>query len=285
MSELELINVGYTYQKGMPDEKKAVTEVSFKVEKGDSIGIIGHTGSGKSTLIQMLNGLLKPTEGKVMLDGHDFWENKENIRQNRFKVGLVLQYPEYQLFEETVRKDIAFGPSNMGLNEKEIDSRVEEAAGYMGITSLLERSPFDLSGGEKRRAAIAGVLAMRPEILILDEPTAGLDPKGRKDIMSVISAYHKDRGNTVMMVSHSMDDVAAMCNKVLVMNEGHMYCFKETSEVFKDAENLRNLGLNIPSVTDMLLTLKDNGLAVDTDCYTVKDGAQAIVSAVRKVKS
>ncbi|MBQ2086321.1 MAG: energy-coupling factor transporter ATPase [Oscillospiraceae bacterium] len=286
MSTLRLENAGFTYQKGMPDEKTAVSGVSLTFEEGDFVGIIGHTGSGKSTLIQMLNGLLRPTEGRVFIDGDDIWDDRSKLREKRFKVGLVLQYPEYQLFEETVRKDIAFGPKNLGLSEEEIDSRVREAAGFLRIPDeLLERSPFDLSGGEKRRAAIAGVLAMRPEVLVLDEPTAGLDPRGRRDILDVIKNYHETEKKTVILVSHSMDDVARYANKVLVMNGGSVLYYDSVAEVFKHALELRETGLNIPTVTGILLTLREKGLAVDTDIYTPDAAAQTITETFRGRRS
>ena len=284
MSTLRLDNVGFTYQKGMPDEKTAVSGVSLTFEEGDFVGIIGHTGSGKSTLIQMLNGLLKPTTGSVYIDGDDIWDDKSKLREKRFKVGLVLQYPEYQLFEETVRKDIAFGPKNLGLSDEEIDSRVREAAGFLRIPEkLLDRSPFDLSGGEKRRAAIAGVLAMRPEVLVLDEPTAGLDPRGRRDILDVIKNYHEAEKKTVILVSHSMDDVARYANKVLVMNNGTLLYYDSVGEVFKHALELRETGLNIPTVTGILLTLRERGLDVDTDIYTPAAAAQTITDVFRGI--
>ena len=285
MSTLRLENAGFTYQKGMPDEKTAVSGVTLSFDEGDFVGIIGHTGSGKSTLIQMLNGLLKPTTGNVYIDGDDIWDDRSKLREKRFKVGLVLQYPEYQLFEETVRKDIAFGPRNLGLSEEEIDSRVKEAAEFLRIPDkLLDRSPFDLSGGEKRRAAIAGVLAMRPEVLVLDEPTAGLDPRGRRDILDVIRNYHEAEKKTVILVSHSMDDVARYANKVLVMNNGTVLYYDTVAEVFKHALELRETGLNIPTVTGILLTLKERGLDVDTDIYTPASAAQTITETFRGTK-
>lgn len=285
MSTLRLENAGFTYQKGMPDEKTAVSSVTLSFDEGDFVGIIGHTGSGKSTLIQMLNGLLKPTTGNVYIDGDDIWDDRSKLREKRFKVGLVLQYPEYQLFEETVRKDIAFGPRNLGLSEEEIDSRVKEAAEFLRIPDkLLDRSPFDLSGGEKRRAAIAGVLAMRPEVLVLDEPTAGLDPRGRRDILDVIRNYHEAEKKTVILVSHSMDDVARYANKVLVMNNGTVLYYDTVAEVFKHALELRETGLNIPTVTGILLTLKERGLDVDTDIYTPAAAAQTITETFRGTK-
>ena len=286
MSTIKLENAGFVYQKGMPDEKVAVSGVSLTFEEGDFIGIIGHTGSGKSTLIQMLNGLLRPTSGHVYIDGDDIWDDRSKLREKRFKVGLVLQYPEYQLFEETVRKDIAFGPKNLGLSEDEINSRVAEAADFLKIPEkLLDRSPFDLSGGEKRRAAIAGVLAMRPEVLVLDEPTAGLDPRGRREILDVISNYHKAEKKTIILVSHSMDDVARYASKVLVMNAGEVFYYDTVDEVFKHALELRETGLNIPTVTDILLTLKERGMDVDTDIYTPARAAQTITQYFKEVEA
>lgn len=286
MSTIKLENAGFVYQKGMPDEKVAVSGVSLTFEEGDFIGIIGHTGSGKSTLIQMLNGLLRPTSGHVYIDGDDIWDDRSKLREKRFKVGLVLQYPEYQLFEETVRKDIAFGPKNLGLSEDEINSRVAEAADFLKIPEkLLDRSPFDLSGGEKRRAAIAGVLAMRPEVLVLDEPTAGLDPRGRREILDVISNYHKAEKKTIILVSHSMDDVARYASKVLVMNAGEVFYYDTVDEVFKHALELRETGLNIPTVTDILLTLKERGMDVDTDIYTPARAAQTVTQYFKEVEA
>ena len=286
MSTIKLENAGFVYQKGMPDEKVAVSGVSLTFEEGDFIGIIGHTGSGKSTLIQMLNGLLRPTSGHVYIDGDDIWDDRSKLREKRFKVGLVLQYPEYQLFEETVRKDIAFGPKNLGLSEDEINSRVAEAADFLKIPEkLLDRSPFDLSGGEKRRAAIAGVLAMRPEVLVLDEPTAGLDPRGRREILDVISNYHKAEKKTIILVSHSMDDVARYASKVLVMNAGGVFYYDTVDEVFKHALELRETGLNIPTVTDILLTLKERGMDVDTDIYTPARAAQTVTQYFKEVEA
>jgi len=283
LSTVTLENAGFIYQKGMPDEKQAVSDVSLTFAEGDFVGIIGHTGSGKSTLIQMLNGLIKPTSGRVLVDGQDLWDDRSRLREIRFKIGLVLQYPEYQLFEETVRKDISFGPRNLGLSEEEIAARVEEAASFLRIPDkLLERSPFDLSGGEKRRVAIAGVLAMRPEVLVLDEPTAGLDPRGRRDILEVIRNYHETEKKTVILVSHSMDDVARYANKVLVMNAGKVFYYDSVEGVFTHALELRETGLNIPTVTDILLTLRERGIDVDTDIYTPEKAARTIAAAMKR---
>lgn len=260
---LEVKNLSHIYSVGTPFQHVALKDVSFSVERGEFIGIIGHTGSGKSTLIQHLNGLLKPTSGTVLLDGKDIWENKATTRQSRFRVGLVFQYPEYQLFEETVYKDIAFGPKNMGLDEAEIDRRVKKAAGFVGLTNeQLNASPFDLSGGQKRRVAIAGVIAMEPEVLILDEPTAGLDPQGREEILQNIQAYREAQNATIMMISHSMNDVAKLTQRLLVMNGACLAMDGTPEEVFERAEELLEMGLDIPEVTQILLTLKKSGLNV-----------------------
>ena len=260
---LEVKNLQYVYSAGTPFEHKALENVSFCVDRGEFIGIIGHTGSGKSTLMQQLNGLLKPTGGTVLLDGKDIWSDKQLTRQARFRVGLVFQYPEYQLFEETVYKDIAFGPKNMKLPAAEIDRRVREAAQLVGLTDAqLEASPFDLSGGQKRRVAIAGVIAMEPEVLILDEPTAGLDPVGREEILANINAYRRVKNATVMMVSHSMSDVARMTDRLLVMNGSCLAMDAPPHEVFAHAEELVQMGLDIPEVTRVFLALQKKGLDV-----------------------
>ena len=267
---LEVKNLNYIYSAGTPFEHKALDNISFSVVPGEFIGIIGHTGSGKSTLMQQLNGLLKPTSGQVLLDGEDIWSDKKLTRQARFRVGLVFQYPEYQLFEETVYRDIAFGPKNMGLDEQEIDRRVREAAGFVGLTAeQLEVSPFDLSGGQKRRVAIAGVIAMEPEVLILDEPTAGLDPVGRAEILGNIEAYRRARNATIMMVSHSMEDVARLTDRLLVMNGSKLAMDGTPAEVFTHAEELVSMGLNIPQVTQVFLHLKKMGLDV-ANVYTIE---------------
>lgn len=266
---LEIKNLNYIYSAGTPFEHKALDNVSFSVDRGEFIGIIGHTGSGKSTLMQQLNGLLKPTSGTVMLDGKDIWSDKKLTRQARFRIGLVFQYPEYQLFEETVYKDIAFGPKNMGLNAEEVDRRVREAAGFVGLTEeQLEVSPFDLSGGQKRRVAIAGVIAMEPEVLILDEPTAGLDPIGRAGILGNIETYRKAKNATIMMVSHSMEDVARLTDRLLVMNGSRLAMDGTPAEVFTHAEELVDMGLNIPQVTQIFLQLRKMGLDVE-NVYTI----------------
>lgn len=277
---LEIKNLNYIYSAGTPFEHKALDNVNFSVERGEFIGIIGHTGSGKSTLMQQLNGLLKPTSGEVLLDGVDIWSDKKLTRQARFRVGLVFQYPEYQLFEETVYKDIAFGPKNMGLKEEEIDRRVREAAAFVGITERqLEVSPFDLSGGQKRRVAIAGVIAMEPEVLILDEPTAGLDPVGRAEILGNIESYRKAKNATIMMVSHSMEDVARLTDRLLVMNGSRLAMDATPAEVFTHAEKLVEMGLNIPQVTQVFLELRKLGLAVE-NVYTI-DQAVAVLKKIR----
>ena len=273
---LEVSNLNYIYSVGTPFEHKALDNISFSVERGEFIGIIGHTGSGKSTLMQQLNGLLKPTSGQVLLDGEDIWSDKKLTRQARFRVGLVFQYPEYQLFEETVYRDIAFGPKNMGLDEKEVDRRVREAAGFVGLTpEQLEVSPFDLSGGQKRRVAIAGVIAMEPEVLILDEPTAGLDPVGRAEILGNIKAYRRARNATIMMVSHSMEDVARLTDRLLVMNGSKLAMDAAPAQVFSHAEELVQMGLNIPQVTQVFLNLKKLGLDV-ANVYTIEQAVAEI---------
>ena len=272
MAILETQNLTYKYSVGTPFEKVAIEDISISVEQGDFIGIIGHTGSGKSTLVQHLNGLLKPTSGTILLDGKDIHSDKNFTRQARFKVGLCFQYPEYQLFENTVYEDIAFGPKNMKLSKEEIKERVLRAAEFVGVRNdMLQKSPFDLSGGEKRRVAIAGVMAMQPEILILDEPSAGLDPKGRKVISEMIEQYRKNTGSTVIVVSHSMEDVAESADKVLVMNKGKVEYFASVDEVFSNAEHLVEFGLNVPEITKVFLALKKQGYDVRTDIYSVNE--------------
>ncbi len=277
---LEIKNLNYIYSIGTPFEHKALDNVNFRVNRGEFIGIIGHTGSGKSTLMQQLNGLLKPTSGEVLLDGKDIWSDKKLTRQARFRVGLVFQYPEYQLFEETVYKDIAFGPKNMGLKPEEVDRRVREAAGFVGLTDeQLEVSPFDLSGGQKRRVAIAGVIAMEPEVLILDEPTAGLDPVGRAEILGNIESYRRAKNATIMMVSHSMEDVARMTDRLLVMNGSKLAMDGTPAEVFAHAEELVDMGLSIPQVTQVFLYLRKMGLNVE-NVYTIDQA----VSELKRLK-
>ena len=273
---LETKKLSHIYSAGTPFERGALLEVDFTAYAGEYLGIIGHTGSGKSTLMQQLNGLLKPTSGTVLLDGQDIWSDKKLTRQARFRVGLVFQYPEYQLFEETVYKDIAFGPKNMGLSAEEVDRRVREAAGFVGLTEQqLEVSPFDLSGGQKRRVAIAGVIAMEPEVLILDEPTAGLDPVGRSEILGNIQSYRKAKNATIMMVSHSMEDVARLTDRLLVMNGSKLAMDAPPAQVFTHAEELTQMGLNIPQVTQVFLELKKLGLDVK-NVYTIDQAAAEI---------
>ena len=275
---LQVQNLNYIYSIGTPFQHQALEDVSFSVERGEFIGIIGHTGSGKSTLMQQLNGLLKPTSGTILLDGQDIWSDKKLTRQARFRVGLVFQYPEYQLFEETVYKDIAFGPKNMGLKEDEIDRRVREAAAIVGLTEAqLQVSPFDLSGGQKRRVAIAGVIAMEPEILILDEPTAGLDPVGRAGILQNIEDYRRTHNATIMMVSHSMDDVARLTDRLLVLNGSRLAMDGTPAEVFARAEELSQMGLNIPQVTRVFLELRKLGLDVEP-VYTLQQAIDTLTA-------
>ena len=278
---LEIKNLTHTYSSGTPFEHVALNDVSFSVERGEFIGIIGHTGSGKSTLMQHLNGLLKPTSGQVLLDGKDIWSEKALTRQARFRVGLVFQYPEYQLFEETVYKDIAFGPKNMGLSRQEIDRRVREAAGFVGITDAqLDMSPFDLSGGQKRRVAIAGVIAMEPEVLILDEPTAGLDPVGREGILANIESYRRAKNATIMMVSHSMNDVARLTDRLIVMNDARLAMDGTPEQIFTKVSELVSMGLDIPELTQVFLKLQQLGLDVPP-VYTMAQAVDAL-SKLRK---
>jgi len=280
---LELKNLSYVYGTGTPFEKTAVNNLSLSIEKGEFIGIMGHTGSGKSTLVQMFNGLMKPTSGQVLLDGEDIWANPKDIRKIRFKVGMVFQYPEYQLFEETVAKDIAFGPTNMGKSGAELEKAVNDAARFTGLKDeLLEKSPFDLSGGEKRRAAIAGVIAMNPEVLILDEPTAGLDPMGRDVLLSQIVQYHKERKNTVILVSHSMEDIARVADKIIVMNKSNLVMFDKTKEVFSKGRELEKIGLRVPQITKIMLELREKGFNVPEGILTVDEAMDCISSLLDK---
>lgn len=285
MPILETKELSYVYGQGTPFEKTAVDHVSIAIDEGEFVGVIGHTGSGKSTLVQHFNGLIQPTSGTVLVDGRDIWAEPKKIRSVRFEVGLCFQYPEHQLFAETVYKDIAFGPQNMGLNEDEVNNRVKSAAQFVSLKpELLEKSPFDLSGGEKRRAAIAGVLAMEPKVLILDEPTAGLDPKGRDVILGQIREYQKERGSTVLLVSHSMEDVARVSSKVLVMNESKCAMYGTVDQVFTRASELAGMGLNIPQVTRIFLGLKARGYDVNTCVYTARQGRDEILRLLSKVK-
>ena len=266
---LETKNLSHIYSEGTTSRVDAIRDICLKIEKGELVGVIGHTGSGKSTLIQHFNGLLKGSSGVVMLEGKDIWQDKKNIRSVRFKVGICFQYPEYQLFEETVYKDIAYGPKNMKLSDDEIDKRVRSTIKFVGLDeSYLEKSPFELSGGEKRRVAIAGVMAMEPEILILDEPCAGLDPKGRDTVLGLIQQYQKNTDSTVLVVSHSMEDISKIASKVLVMNKGTLAYYDSVDEVFSNAQELREMGLNIPEITQIFIGLKEAGYDVDVNIYT-----------------
>lgn len=283
MAVIKTENLTYTYSIGTPFEKTAVDNVNLDIEEGEFVGIIGHTGSGKSTLIQHLNGLVKPTSGKVIIDGEDIWSKDVKIRDIRFKVGLVFQYPEYQIFEETVYKDIAFGPKNMGLPDEEIDRRIRETAELVGLhRENLDKSPFELSGGQKRRVAIAGVMAMEPKVLILDEPTAGLDPKGRDKILGQIKEYHRQKKSTVLLVSHSMEDVAKFADKILVMNKAKVFCYEDTPEVFKRAEELTEIGLAVPQITRVFNRLKQSGIDIRTDVYTTEFAKKTILEYLEK---
>ena len=274
---LEIQNLSHVYSADTPFERAALRDVSLSIQRGEFVGLIGHTGSGKSTLIQHFNGLLKPTSGRVLFDGEDIWKDVKFTREIRFKVGLVFQYPEHQLFEETVYQDISFGPKNMGLSEEEIRARVERAAQFVGITDAeLQKSPFDLSGGQKRRAAIAGVIAMEPDVLILDEPTAGLDPRGRESILQNIRDYQAAQHASVVMVSHSMEEIASNVDRLLVMNHGQNVMNGTPAEVFSHAEELVEMGLAIPKMTQLFLALKRRGVPVDTSVFSVEQARQAL---------
>lgn len=274
---IKLENVSYVYMQGGPFEKTALNNINLEIGDGEFIGLIGHTGSGKSTLIQLLNGLIKPTEGRVRVAGFDLTNKKTKMRDVRFKVGLVMQYPEHQLFEETVFKDIAFGPQNMGLPQEEIKNRVEFAANLVGLSKeILDKSPFDLSGGQKRRVAIAGVLAMEPKVLILDEPTAGLDPGGRDEILFKIKDMHERMNLTVILVSHSMEDVAKLADRILVMNGGSIEMFDTPSKIFENAERLSQIGLNVPQITQVCDRLRAAGMPLAEGIYTIEDAAWQI---------
>ena len=276
---LEVKALTHTYSAGTPFEHKAIDNVELQVMPGEFLGIIGHTGSGKSTLIQHLNGLLRPTDGQILLDGKDIWAKPKEIRKVRFQVGLVFQYPEYQLFEETVYKDIAFGPKNMGLQGEEIDRRVRQAAVFAGLDEdMLERSPFELSGGQKRRVAIAGVIAMEPKVLILDEPTAGLDPRGREAILAQLRAYHEQKGNTIILVSHSMEEIARNVDRIVVMSHAHKLMDGTPEEVFSRAEELLQVGLDVPQVTKVAMELQKRGLLQDSSVYTIEELARRLLT-------
>lgn len=283
MATIQTKGLTYRYGIGTPFEKTAVDHVDLEIESGSFVGIIGHTGSGKSTLIQHLNGLLKPTEGSILLDGKDIWAEKAQMRQVRFRVGLVFQYPEYQIFEETVAKDIAFGPRNMGLAEEEVQARVKETAAIVGLSDdILEQSPFLLSGGQKRRVAIAGVMAMRPEVLILDEPTAGLDPRGREEILEEIKAYRRQTGATILLVSHSMEDVARHAQKILVMNAGKVFCYGTVENVFRRSQELQAIGLDVPQITRVCNALRAKGIPLTEDIFTVEQAKEQLIAWYRK---
>ena len=276
---LQVENLTHTYSAGTPFQRSAVENMSLHVGAGEFLGVIGHTGSGKSTLIQHLNGLLKPTSGRILLEGKDIWADPKSIRSVRFRVGLVFQYPEYQLFEETVYKDIAFGPKNMGLDAEEIDRRVRDAAAFVGLhETLLDKSPFELSGGQKRRVAIAGVIAMEPKVLVLDEPTAGLDPQGRDAILAQIQAYHRAKGAAVVLVSHSMEEIARNVDRIVVLSDGKVYMEGTPKQVFARAHELEQVGLDVPQVTKVAAALKARGLDIDTAVYTVEALEQKLLT-------
>ena len=278
MSKIKIENVSYVYSPGTPFEVKALDCVNVEIKENSITGIIGHTGSGKSTLVQMLNGLTRPTSGKILLDGKDIWENPKEISKIRFRVGLVMQYPEYQLFEETVRKDIAFGPRNMELSEEEIQRRVLASASFVGLEpSLLDKSPFDLSGGQKRRVAIAGVMAMSPEVLVLDEPAAGLDPAGRNAIFEGICRYAKENNATVIIVSHSMEDMARYCDDIIVMSGGHLEMCGCKEDIFSKGEELKKIGLDVPEITEIVLELEKYGIHLGRNIYSVDMAENAIL--------
>lgn len=282
---MQIEDLTHTYSAGTPFQRSAVEGLSMTVGAGEFLGVIGHTGSGKSTLIQHLNGLLQPTSGRILLEGKDIWADPKKIRDVRFKVGLVFQYPEYQLFEETVIKDIMFGPKNMGLSDEEALKRAKEAAHFTDLKpELLEKSPFELSGGEKRRAAIAGVIAMDPEVLILDEPAAGLDPKGRDVILAQISEYHRQRGNTILLVSHSMEDIGRVADRVLVMNNAHAEMYDETRAVFSRGELLEPMGLRLPQITSIMRRLRKMGLPVSETVLNVDEAVMELLPLLKKRK-
>ncbi len=282
MAKITLSNVSYVYSAETPFEKTALNNIDLTIKSGIITGLIGHTGSGKSTLVQLLNGLLKPTSGTILLDNKDIWKNPKDITRIRFDVGLVMQYPEYQLFEETVKKDIEYGPRNMGLDTNEIDKRVKEAAFFCGITEdMFEKSPFDLSGGQKRRVAIAGVMAMKPKVLILDEPAAGLDPVGREDILGGIRTFQKQTGTTVIIVSHSMEDMAIYCDEIIVMNKSSVYMQGKTNEIFSNADKLIEVGLDVPQITHLFIKLRQLGVDVSENIFTVDDAKNELLSRLK----
>lgn len=277
MAEIKVEGVSYVYSEGTPFSVKALDDVSFTIPSGKITGVIGHTGSGKSTLVQMFNGLVRPSSGRILLDGTDIWENGKKMQGLNFKVGLVMQYPEYQLFEETVAKDIAYGPKNMKLSDEEIAEKVRYGIKFCNIPSdITEKSPFDLSGGQKRRVAIAGVMAMKPDVLVLDEPAAGLDPRGREEILDGIRSFQRDTGTTVIIVSHSMEDMAKYCDEAVVMADGKVFAQGSREEIFARESELKNIGLSIPEVTSLIHILKENGFPLDGEYYTVEEAADAI---------
>lgn len=285
MSVLSVKNLKYEYSKGTPFQIGALKGVSVDFELGEIVGVIGHTGSGKSTLLQHLNGLLKPESGEVFFEDENIWNSKENVRKCRFGVGLCFQYPEHQLFESTVFEDIAFGPKNMGLSESEIKERVFESIKFVGLTEdYLDKSPFDLSGGEKRRVAIAGVISMKPKVLVLDEPTAGLDPVGKNDLLDLIKNYNKSTNSTVIFVSHNMDDVALVADRVLVLSDGNIVMSGTVEEVYSKGDELLRLGLDVPEITRVFLKLKEAGYDVPTDVYTVKQGKEKLIEFLKRGK-
>ncbi len=282
MAVIETKNLTLTYGGGTPFERTALKNCSLKIEQGEYVAIIGHTGSGKSTLVQLLNGLLKPSSGKVLLEGRDIWAKPKEIKKVRFKVGMVFQFPEYQLFAETVREDIAYGPTNQGYNDNEIKAIVEDTARLVGITSLLDKSPFDLSGGEKRRAAIAGVMAMAPKVLILDEPTAGLDPRGRELVLDLVDKYRQETGASIILVSHSMEDVAARAERVIVLNDGKLEMQGTVKEVFSRADELSRMGLKIPQITQVFMELRKLGFEADCSVFNVDEGVKEAMRLIGK---
>ncbi len=283
MSIIEVKNLSFTYGIDTPFEKKAVENVSLSVNEGEVIGLIGHTGSGKSTFVQMLNGLIKPTSGQVLFEGRDIWEKPKEIRKIRFKIGMVFQYPEYQLFDETVYKDISFGPHNKGLSDDNIDKTVRRAAKFVGLSDeLLNESPFDLSGGEKRRAAIAGVIAMDPDVLVLDEPTAGLDPKGKNLLLAQIMQYHKQRKNTIFIVSHSMEDISRIADRVMVMNKGRLEMLDTPRNIFAQVDRIESMGLRVPQITKIMMTLKERGVDLPDGILTVEQAFSEVVGLLKK---
>ena len=283
MSEiLKLENISYVYSKGTPFERVALKNINVSFKKGKITGLIGHTGSGKSTLVNLLNGLYRPTEGRVLLDGKDIWEKPKEIASVRYKVGLVMQYPEYQLFDESVRADIGFGPRNKGLSAEEVKSRVEEAARFVGLDDeILEKSPFDLSGGQKRRVAIAGIIAMEPEVLVLDEPAAGLDPRGRREILGGLRRYVEEKGVSIILVSHSMEDMATYCDEVVVMNSSEVFRTGTVSEIFSEAELLASVGLDVPAISGIAAELISRGIKLEGELYTVEGVRDAILRYIK----